>query len=175
MSEAGRQKTPLTLELLNALVHYDPYTGHLYRKTKAKKNRGEIGDIMGGSPSQNGYWGVRVGGVRCRAHRIAWALAHQVWPFDHEIDHINGDPSDNRLCNLRAANRSNNASNMRRSKRNKSGYKGVSWHEGAGKWQAHIRANDKNIYLGCFDTPEEAHQAYCDKARETKGEFARFD
>lgn len=87
-----RKQLPLTLALLNAAVLYDPHTGHLHRRTKAKANRGDVGDIMGGSPSQHGYWGVRIYGIRYRAHRIAWALAHQVWPLDTpEIDHINGD------------------------------------------------------------------------------------
>lgn len=63
---------------------------------------------------------------------------------------------------------------MKKPRTNKSGYKGVSWHAGGKKWQAHVRIEGVNQYLGLFGTPEEAHAAYCAAAVAGRGEFARF-
>jgi hypothetical protein len=67
---------------------------------------------------------VGVGGKMIGVHRIAWALVHGEYPAS-EVDHINGDGADNRLCNLRLATSSQNNQNRRLSSRNKTGVKGV--------------------------------------------------
>lgn len=92
---------------------------------------------------------------------------------NENVDHINGDQLDNRRSNLRLANHSENARNRGVTRRNKTGYKGVQWEHG--KWSAYITHNYKLIYLGRFDTPEEAHDAYKKAAVELHGEFARFE
>lgn len=89
------------------------------------------------------------------------------------IDHINGDGLDNRRCNLRLATKAENQRNRRVPSTNTSGYKGVTWSRNAGRWHARIRAGDRNVHLGYFDTPEEAHAAYCAVAVKYHGEFAR--
>jgi hypothetical protein len=63
--------------------------------------------------------------------------------------------------------------NTRPHKDNESGLKGVKWHRGAKKWQSRIFFQGKEIYLGLFKTPQEAHAAYCKAAKELFGEFAR--
>lgn len=85
------------------------------------------------------------------------------------VDHVNGNPLDNRRSNLRIATVSQNMMNRQKKSGALSGFKGVS--KNGGKWSANIRANDKRIYLGMFDTPEEAHEAYCKAGRELHGEF----
>lgn len=101
-------------------------------------------------------------------HKLVWALHEGEWcPV---IDHINRDPSDDRISNLRPATVSLNNANSRIRKANTSGFKGVHWH--ANKWQAQIRVNGKGIYLGLFDDPALAHAAYMAAAREHFGEFA---
>lgn len=87
------------------------------------------------------------------------------------VDHINGNGLDNRRENLRLSTIAQNAFNKGKHSNNTSGYKGVSWNKFAGRWVAQITIDGKNKYLGYFDTPEEAHAAYCAKAKELHGEF----
>lgn len=88
----------------------------------------------------------------------------------HElVDHINGNGLDNRRSNLRLANRQTNTLNTGKRSHNTSGYKGVDFNQN--KWRARIRLNNKEITIGRFDTPEQAHAAYCAKAKELHGEF----
>jgi hypothetical protein len=84
-----------------------------------------------------------------------------------EIDHINGDPGDNRIANLRLATRRENMANARRHKNNRSGLKGAYYNIHRGKWYSSIRGQ----FLGYVATKQEAHAAYCDAARERFGEF----
>jgi len=88
-------------------------------------------------------------------------------------DHRNGDTLDYRRSNLRVATPSQNNMNRRTGPANTSGLKGVGWHSIAAKWRARIKLNRQEIHLGLFHTPEEAHAAYCEAAKEHHGEFAR--
>lgn len=87
-------------------------------------------------------------------------------------DHINHNTLDNRECNLRPATYTQNRMNSRIGTRNKSGYKGVSWHKHANKFIASLRTDGKLIYLGLFVDPSEAAKAYDRKAKELFGIFA---
>lgn len=106
--------------------------------------------------------------IAISAHRLILGIKDS----EIEIDHINGKPNDNRKSNLRIASRSTNAKNRKLSKRNKSGYTGVSQLPN-GKWKATITCNNKDIWLGTFVTKEAAIQAR--KVAEEKyfGEFTR--
>lgn len=95
-------------------------------------------------------------------------------PDDLHVDHINGDRLDNRRCNIRLATRSQNASNSKRPKTNKSGFKGVYWDKTGSKWRAQIKVNGKKIHLGMFNTPESASEAYIKAAENYFGDFARI-
>ncbi|XNY05194.1 HNH endonuclease (plasmid) [Sinorhizobium meliloti] len=94
------------------------------------------------------------------------------WP-DRLIDHRNGDTGDNRLANLRAADRSQNGANSRVSRNKATGYKGAYLEARTGKWMAQISPKGKRLTIGRFDTAEAAHAAYMAKAREVFGDFAR--
>lgn len=87
-------------------------------------------------------------------------------------DHIFGDRLDNRRSMLRLAVGGENNHNSRLGSTNKSGYKGVYRHSKINKWVAQISVNNKSIYLGIFDTPEDAHKAYCEAAIRYYGDFA---
>jgi len=90
-----------------------------------------------------------------------------------QVDHIHHRTLDNRKSELRLCSPSQNQHNQGIRASNTSGYKGVSWHRQRQKWRAQIRLNRKNKYLGLYDTPEQAHAAYCLAAAELHGDFAR--
>lgn len=105
------------------------------------------------------------------AHRIIWKMVTGKDPIG--IDHINGNPSDNRWCNLREATTAQNAHNKKRPATNTSGYKGVTFIPAHKKWQAGIEMNGKAKHLGWFLDPKDAHAAYCAAAIKLFGKFAR--
>ena len=105
-----------------------------------------------------------------QAHIIVWELTHGVVPKGMVIDHIDGDPFNNLISNLRLATPSQNAMNARKHKPNRSGVKGVTV-EG-GKYRASIRKNYKAIALGTFETLEQARAAREQGERIHHGEFA---
>ncbi|WP_155638650.1 HNH endonuclease [Burkholderia cepacia] len=90
------------------------------------------------------------------------------------VDHVDGNPLNNRRSNLRVCTYSQNNSNRGKSPNNSSGYKGVTFHKQMKKWQAQIMVNEKCIHLGLFTDPESAHEAYKKAALEYQGEFANF-
>ena len=89
-----------------------------------------------------------------KAHRVAWFITHDNWP--EFIDHLNGDPSDNRLCNLRAATRIENNKNAGIRRDNTSGIVGVYWQKQSKKWMAVISSEGKSKYLGLYENKEAA-------------------
>ena len=95
-------------------------------------------------------------------------------PVGMEIDHINGDTTDNRKCNLRLCTHQQNLYNCKKPKNNSSGYKGISWDVHAKKWVAHFNHNKHRVYVGLYPTIKEAVVAYAIKINEFNGEFARI-
>lgn len=148
-------------------VKYDPDTGEFVRTER--RGRHPSG-VIRGSIDSYGYRQICLAGRYFLAHRLAWFWTFKEWP-DCDIDHINGDRSDNRIVNLRLASRSQNGGNTRKSAANTSGFKGVSLQNG--RWKAQICFNRKKLHIGMFATPEAAHAAYLAEARRLFGEFAR--
>lgn len=111
-----------------------------------------------------------------KMHRIILArkLERQSLLPTEYVDHIDGNGLNNRRENLRLASCSQNNRNTRKRSNNTSGYKGVSKVKNREKWIAQIFIDGTNKYLGRFDTPELAYQAYCEKAKELYGEFANY-
>lgn len=95
-------------------------------------------------------------------------------PDDKIVDHINGDPTDNRVCNLRTCNNEQNSYNTKCRKDNALGIKGVRQRP-SGKYEVRIQYNGNPIHIGTFDTLSEASDAYDKKALELFGEFARLN
>lgn len=94
-------------------------------------------------------------------------------PVGMEVDHIDGNPLNNQKSNLRICTHANNMLNRSKERGNVTGYKGVSPHKS--KYQARIRVNNKEYWLGVFDNPEDAATAYDDAARIYHGEFAKLN
>jgi hypothetical protein len=146
----------LTRERLKELLNYDPETGMF--TWAASPNRNDLIGKPAGGVTERGYIKIRIDGIKHRAHRLAWLYVHGKWPEDR-IDHINGDSTDNRICNLREAKQFENGQNRKASKSSAAGLLGVS-KQAYGKWVAVICLHRKRHHLGSFDTPEEAHEAY---------------
>ncbi len=145
---------------IRELYNYDPETGIFTRRVKTGRST-VVGEAVG-SLALNGYLRITVDNVRLLAHRAAWMYSMDEIP-DGDIDHINGDRQDNRLCNLRKATRSENMQNERRSRAgSKSGLLGAFWHSASGKWMARVRIPGGHgyEYLGLFETAEQANAAY---------------
>lgn len=153
----------LTYEIANDLLRYEPETGNLYWKKDVARNV-KAGTIAGVSRKRDLYKVLMINKRQYQAHRIVWLLAHKQHPKEF-IDHINGDKTNNKLSNLREANRSLNAQNQRKpNKRNTTGYLGVR-HKNNG-YEVSITVDNKSIYLGRFKDPEMAHQKYLQAKRE---------
>lgn len=93
-------------------------------------------------------------------------------PEGMHVDHINGDPLDNRRENLRIATPQQNQANSRKRAAATSHYKGVSWHKKSKQWRATINFNRKQEHLGFFKDQDLAAAAYDARARQLFGEFA---
>ena len=147
----------MTQDELKQMLDYSPDTGEFTWLVSSAK-RIKIGDIAG-SPQSRGYRQIKINGKNYQLHRLVWLYVHGSFPT-HCIDHINGVKHDNRLSNLREATSAENMQNVKRYKSNSSGFIGVVRYEQRNKWTAQIQKNGKRIFLGYFDTPEEAHDAY---------------
>jgi len=126
---------------------------------------------VAGSLSKFGYITVHFQAVLFKAHRLVWLHVHGE-PVP-EIDHIDGDRSNNRIDNLRIATRSQNRANSGTSKNNTSGIKGVNAHKN--RFHARIMHNGTAIHLGSFKTVEEAAKARREAAERLHGEFTRHE
>lgn len=97
------------------------------------------------------------------------------YPLGKQIDHINLNKLDNRRENLRICTLEQQILNTNPNKRNKSGFKGVSWNKLRNKWHAQLSIDKKSIYIGYFSTVQEAAKAYNETALKYHGEFARLN
>ena len=150
-------KSPkLRAEEARELFNYDPETGALTWKVQ-NSNRSFKGRVAGGL-SNTGYLEVRVNKTTYLVHRLVWLIHTGSWP-EHLIDHLNGVRTDNRIVNLRDVPRRVNQENQRRARcDSQTGVLGV--YAKRNKFSSSIGVCGRRVYLGVFDTPLEAHQAY---------------
>lgn len=165
----------ITAELVRSILDYDPLTGRLVwrvrtdvRKEWNTKHSGKDA----GTLDTHGYIRVKIFDQRIMAHRLAWMHYYGERPIE-DIDHINLNRSDNRICNLRAATRSENHRNRRVYSHSKTGLKGIKLLKGK-YYVARIGiGSGKMKHIGCFATIEEARLAYLEAQKKYHGEFAR--
>lgn len=158
-----------TPDLLRQLLRYEPETGKLYwRERPSSLFQNLYRSAEGCAANWNSRWAGREA-LTCRmpnghlqgridygsflAHRVAWAIYYGEWPEDH-IDHINHDPADNRIENLRVVTHAENHRNLSRRADNSSGVTGVQ--RVGNVWVASIKHGGKRIYLGRFSQLDEA-------------------
>jgi len=172
---AGQQlptqaKARPTIEELREYLDYEPETGVL-RWKKTVSSRAQAGAIAG-KINNRGYIGVRFRGIDFLGHRVAFALHHGRWP-DPQCDHIDCNRLNNRADNLRECSPHQNQHNMRITRKNTSGVKGVSQcRSRRNLWRASVSFLGKKNYK-YFRHFEDA-AAWVKQLREQlHGEFAR--
>ena len=159
----------MNIDELKSLLSYEPDTGVIRWVAKGK---GRIKKKEAGTLLHSGYAGICIGPKRWQSHRIAWALHYGELPKD-QIDHINGIRTDNRICNLREATNAQNGKNLKLSKANTSGFKGVCFDKQTGKWRAIIKVNFKLINIGLFVNLQDAINARVAAEQQYFGEWNR--
>ena len=151
-------------EVLSELLEYREDGALLWKVSRGGRHPGD----MAGTKDPHGYTLVSVNGQRYLAHRIIFYMLTGQWP--EIVDHINGDPTDNRIENLRASSHRLNKANSKIRTDNALGIKGVSPMS-----NGTFKAICDGKYLGLFKTIEDAHAAYKRIAKEAFGDFARFE
>lgn len=146
----------LTADLLREKLHYDPDTGVFTRRSGS--GRWAAGTVSGSFDESIGYVRIFVDGRYYLAHRLAWLYTYGKWPAD-QIDHINWNGRDNRICNLREATNAQNAQNRGPRVDTPHGCKGLYWNKRLGKWIACAQVNGKIKHLGVFAEKDDAISA----------------
>jgi len=162
---------PEQSELIHRL-DYDANTGKLcwkMRPDNASFSARYAGKEAFTCIDRDGYRQGKFGNICYQAHRIIFKLVYGSDPA--LIDHINGNPSDNRIANLRLATSAQNLANTSVRQNNKLRIKGVDYRNG--RFRAQIRILGKKHHLGSFDTPEEASAAYAMASKNHFGDFYR--
>ena len=144
--------------------------GKLYW-TKKPCKRVKAGSEAGHYSKSKGYKVIIFRGVQYRTHRVIWFLVKGEQPTTI-LDHINNNPTDNRIENLRPASMNQNQHNAKTRKDNTSGVKGVYWHKPNKRWIARVKINNKYIHIGNFTDLNEAEQAVKEARQQIHGEYA---
>lgn len=135
-------------------------------------NRCKIGEQAGTYNSETKRSIIRINGKNYRCSRVVYYLATGVDPGSNEVDHIDQDSSNNNIQNLRLANRSQNAANMKLKSNNATGFKGVSWHKARDLFRCTIALNGKSKQLANHICPLRLAYEYNVFAKEHYKEFA---
>lgn len=146
------------LEYCDKYLNYDPTSGIITIKQKRyPSDRKQIGDEAGWVQKSKKYPRKKISimGKEYMYHRIAWLIYNKVFP-NLVIDHIDGNPLNNKIDNLRDVSMHTNMKNMKMLDTNTSGVTGVSWQKRYERWDAEIYHNNKRIWLGASKDFKEA-------------------
>lgn len=158
----------LSPEVISELLSYDRDTGKLYWKVREKKwfhprhnyktqkiwNKRYAGK-QAINCKRRGYLVGGILGYTMPAHRLAWVIGYGFWNFT-DIDHIDGNPENNKLENLRMVSHQENTKNQKLRSTNNTGVLGVDFRKETGKYRARIMVDGKTINLGEYDQLERA-------------------
>lgn len=179
-----RKINPLPpIEYLRECFDLNHITGDLTWRIRPNSHFKTDGDCSGwnaryagrvsGNSKVMGYLDVTIDGVAIKLHRVVYALAYGKDPGQFYVDHVDGNPCNNRPDNLRLATPSQNVANQPLSSMNNfSGIRGVYWNRKAKQWQAGVSKNGKSHYLGTFANLSEAAAVVKDARKALYGEFA---
>ncbi len=162
----------ITQKELKEILDYNELTGDFTWK-KSISDKTKLNSVAGSKK----YWKqrplrivIRINKKDYQAHRLAWFYVNGQFPELH-IDHIDGNPFNNSINNLRQCTPALNNQNRHESQTNSTTkILGVTWHKKAKKWASYLSLNRKTHYLGLFETTDEAHAAYL-KAKRDLHEF----
>lgn len=162
----------LCVNELKENLDYNPDTGLFVRRiAKSNHPKAQVGQVAGWK-TKNGYINISIGNKNYSAHRLAWLYVRGELP-DTGVDHKDLDKTNNRISNLRLADKSQNACNTNLIDRNTSGTKGVSWHKASKKWRAFVSVDRKVKHLGLFENKQEAIFIRREAEKKYYGDFAR--
>lgn len=191
MNKPRVKKQLPSADVLNRLFSYSPETGDLThnirtpefmtgsdasskRNACASWNGRYAGTAAFSYKDKRGYFHGKVLGKNYQAHRVIWKMFYGFEPDN--IDHINGNPSDNRIRNLRNCSVAENCRNYAKTKKGSSAYRGVCWVKRDKKWAASIsNGNGGKISLGHYAKERDAAMAYDAAAKESHGDFATLN
>lgn len=165
---------------LQECFDYSLSTGHLAWKTRPIEHFKDVrsfniwntrfaGTVVG-ARHQRGHLQVGLDKKLYKQHRIIWKLIYGEAP--EQVDHIDNDPSNNAINNLRSATNLENNQNKTLTKLNTSGLKGAFYNKIISKYYTQLRVGGQRICKGYYDTAAEAHSEYCELAKMYHGEFA---
>lgn len=164
----------------NDVVYYDDYAELILtdrRGNEVGRTKIDIEDVKLFADKRvckdsKDYAICRWEGKQRKVHRIVMGVVDNI---SIEVDHINGDPSDNRKCNLRICTHSENLKNQKKHRDNTSGCTGVTWHKRDKVWRVQITVDGNRIEIGRFKNKEEAIEARKEAEKKYYGEYARGD
>lgn len=162
-----RTKTP-DVDLILRVLRYDPENGILYW-TGAQASY--LAGQPAGSVNKLGYVMIKTGGRSLAAHRLAWLFHYGLWP-EVDIDHVDRNRSNNRICNLRLTSMLQNQMNSAPRRHNTHGWKGITFQPRHKAWLAQITIAGKNHNLGRYKDPRDAAAAYDRRASAEFGDYA---
>ena len=160
----------LTTEFVRELFDYDQPSGNLIWKA-ARATTVHAGDIAGCRDSL-GYKIVSINHNNYKVHRLVWLWHGR--ELSGWMDHIDGNPSNSRIENLRLASPYENSYNSAIARNNSSGVKGVYFNKDSNKYMVRINVSGKRKYLGMWDDLEFAQLVAEEARRKYHGEFARL-
>lgn len=175
----------LTAEYIKSRLSYNPETGDLTwiplsgNDSETKRWNTSLANKVAGKRAFNpngkktSIYVTLLGKPRI-AHRLIWAIVHGEFPDGYFIDHINGDPFDNRISNLRLCSNAENQHNRKYSSKSKSLVKGVSFASQQRKWKVTTRANGNYYHGGFYATKGEAAVAAAKDSLKYHGKFSPY-
>lgn len=154
----------MTRDELVAVLTLNKTPAHWWFTWNTTQSNRAVAGTVAGTADSYGYWRIRYNGKTYKAHQLVWLHETGTWPTG-QIDHINGNPADNRFTNLREVTNQQNSHNRLASKNSITGVKGVSIRP-SGRFSALMHTNNTSVCLGTYDTVGEAARAYLNAARQ---------